>query len=228
MSYSFTMHFTVCDTKEGAFELARQFCNICFQCREVLIRNKYIHAPSKRNTENWHINRQALKEADKYWLSSLLTHHFVMWQPQDNYGKVLLALVDKDYPGEVLRMFPANILFQNGTDQDYEYSYYGDKIPLFSNIRSQVLSIPDEQLCKFWNDLEDDSRTEEEIQKNPEYFRKTAVYRRIFRALDLDNWIYNEDGNFEVFSMCSLTSNKRILDARASLGHVLLRKSDII
>ena len=127
------------------------------------------------------------------WIQDIFQLRFVYWAQYH-----LLALCGDDYPDAVTNLLGPSVGFQNSTDQDYELSTWAVTIPLFQKIISET---PKEGGSLF-EDCDDGL---------PEgYAYRSTVYHEIFDALDLDNWLYGRDGQFERIRMSGLTSTEKI------------------
>lgn len=128
---------------------------------------------------------------------------FVYW-PQHK----LLAMCGDNYPKAVESLFGPQINFQNATDQDYEIDTWDQNIPIFGAIIDGISKAGDETIRSLLGYDEDETFSDED------YARRSAVYKAIFKALDLDNWLYGRDGQFERIKMSGLTSQEKIQDVQ--------------
>lgn len=193
MSYYFAMSFAPVPDRASAFSLCQQAVNrLCEKpaAREH-IRNMYPFFLQRCSFE--HVEPTSFLR--EMWIQDIFQLRFVYWAQYH-----LLALCGDDYPDAVTNLFGPSVGFQNSTDQDYELSTWDVNIPLFQIIISKT---PKEGGPLF-EDCDDGL---------PEgYAYRSTVYHEIFDALDLNNWLYGRDGQFERIRMSGLTSTEKIHD----------------
>lgn len=193
MSYYFAMSFATVPDKASAFSL-------CQRAVEKLC-EKPAAQEHIRNTYPFFLQRCSFEHVEptsflrEMWIQDIFQLRFVYWEQYN-----LLALCGDDYPRVVIDLFGPHVGFQNSTDQDYELSTWDANIPLFQKIISET---PKDGNPLF-EDCDDDL---------PEgYAYRSSVYKKIFKILDLDNWLYGRDGPFERIRMTGLTSMEKVHD----------------
>lgn len=148
------------------------------------------------------------------WLRSISRLSFVYW-PQHN----LLALLG-DYPDTINKLFPIQVYFQNSCDQDYPLDTWGSDVPLFEDIKQQVSTAEKKTLlAEFWCD--DDIDENDAYSPALDYLRQSIVYKRIFSALDLDNWLYGRPGQFERIMLSGLITMEQELSLQPIVKQVV-------
>ena len=193
MSYYFTMSFATVPDRASAFSLCQQAVNRL--CEKPAAREHI------RNTYPFFLQRCSFEHVEptnflrEMWIQDIFQLRFVYWEQYN-----LLSLCGDDYPCVVTDLFGPHIGFQNSTDQDYELSTWDANIPLFQRIISET--------------PKDGNTLFEDCDDNlPEgYAYRSSVYQKIFKTLDLDNWLYGRDEPFERIRMTGLTSMEKIHD----------------
>lgn len=198
MSYHFLMKFTPHLDKAAAYDLCQRAVTTLCEPKSAVA-----HAIERYKFALWYSfdNKRPSDDILNIWTSSIFQMRFVYWPKY-----MLLALVGK-YPDEVSKLFETQISFQNGTDQDYDLDWWGKDVPLFQNIIAPVAKMSDEESS-------DKLGWGGEGETPPDYCRRTLVYDQIFQALDLDNWLYGRDGQFERICMSGLTSQEMLFDVQ--------------
>lgn len=204
MSYSFGMYFKQCDNKqamETAINISKEFLNFD---EEIILKNSYC-MPSI-------VNNKLNNEADEYWLYSLFTYNFVYW-PEQN----ILGVSGYDFPKEISKLFDCHVCFQNSTDQDYSFNTWSDSIILFKNLKEKYIRANVFDLLNIQSEL-NLNYTEEELNSDIDYYRKSFMYKNVMIELNLDGWLYNREGsNFFPFALCSLDSMHKFLQTKFRL-----------
>ena len=197
MSYWFKMHFK--EIKEtDVLDYCIQLANGCKQNSEEILKKNIFYIPSIRFDMDILLDkseyRRTWQEADRNWLYILFSIKFVYWA-----DKKLLGIVG-NIPESVERSLKT-IEFQNSADQDYEYecwqgiNYFNKIVRIFRNADAGSIAAQSEY-------------SKEDIIEDIDYYRKSAIYKEIYDSLELDFWLYNEPGNFKVFSIQAINNTE--------------------
>lgn len=152
------------------------------------------------------------KKIDLCWLYKLFTINFVYWPEKELLGIIgnLSANTMKDV---------THVHFQNSFSRSYDYDVWNG-INHFEKIISEIRAMEPDEVYKNLNS-DHEWYTKEEIAENLEYYKKTLGYDTIYDDLQLNKWLYNEAGDFQVFSFQAFTSpeesimlKKQITDIR--------------
>lgn len=202
MSYYFSMSFTPVSDKATAYDLCQKAVNLLTE-----------KGPAQCHIKNMYsfLLRRCLFEQTPLtdfirdmWIQDIFQIRFIYW-PQHK----LLALCGDDYPDAITSLFGPSIGFQSSTDQDYDLEVWNPDIKIFQSTIRQISSANLDTLKSILEyDDEDDWVVDED------YMRRSAVYRSIFKALDLENWLYGQDGRFERIRMSGLTSQEKTLQVQ--------------
>jgi len=203
------MAFSSVSDKAAAYELCQRAVNAL--CEPKAIKE---HALDRYRFHHWYTfgNQRPSDDILNIWTLSVFQVRFVYWPKQN-----LVALVG-EYPKAVEELFGCQVLFQNGCDQNYEMEIWDDNIPLFKEVKTAVSQMTFTEIQKAL-DWDDDDTTND--PEHADYNLKTLVYKRIFDALDLDNWLYGNDGQFERICMSGLTSEEKIMDVQLRVKHAI-------
>ena len=211
MSYSFGMFFVECKPKK-VLDKCLDVTNIITDNAEAYIKDNDYFLPSNRySIDQKHIAR----ELDRFWLYSLFNFKFIYWEKYN-----LLGFCGYNYGKQVEKAFTHHIGFQNSTDQDYEYACW-QGIDCFDKIISEVNDMNTQQILTYLN-REYSDYTEEDIDKNISYYKRSIVYNKIYEMLDLDSWLWGKDGNFKRITMCGIDSQ----ETHMKLQNYLSNQSD--
>lgn len=198
MSYSFEMLFIPIESKLDGYEKADRFVQTLM---EVPTANEHV-----RNNLLYFVRQSHLKPGESMpgpgayhfedWLSAIFTARFTCW-PEYH----LLGVLGGNWPEKCLEMASRAVLFQNGTDQDYEFECW-PKLPFFRERINKVGGLSDEELAKRM-DLE-----VSDIQRDINYWQRSAAYLDIFKDLALNSWLYGDKGPvpFNQFAMNGILS----------------------
>lgn len=197
MSYSFGMFFKQCENKEEAYETARKVTGLCLDHSKEIIENSKYYIPSIRLGGSEKEARRYAHSANQGWLYSLINMRFVYWEEYR-----LLGFVGYNYPKEIKVLFDTHQTFQNGTDQNYEFDEWDDKICIFSELKEKCQNMSAKEILEYYLSNNEDWYTEEEIEEDLDYYRKSTLYNMVMDALDLDDWLYGrESEKFFRFTM---------------------------
>lgn len=215
MSYSFVMTF-----KEiGKSDLPAYILDLMRFNREhvrEILENKAAFIPSvfwlgadTQSTDGY--QKSSWKEADRGWAYRLLSSRFLYWK-----DKNLLGIA-----GPVLNGFDPSlkeILFQDGTDLDYEFSYWNG-IKFFEDIVVECQMVPVKRLRELTPGI--GYLPDEEIEEDIGYFRRSAAYSRIFEELGLDSYVFEkETDRLVTFTMNALVRDNDIYKMYRALESV--------
>lgn len=219
MSYSFEMAFMSAMDKPEAFAKADQFVKTLMEpenTKKMIHSNllyfmHYVKLPRGQQPSGL---SACYLEA---WLSTIFTVRFTYW-PEHK----LLGILGGAWPESCLDLTAGTILFQNGTDQDYDEELW-PKLPFFQEQIEAAKKLSVKEMART-ADLDP-----ADIERNPEYWRRSTIYQKIADVLKLDTWLYSfkETANFERFAMnginCSDMSTElftRALDLLAKGNYV--------
>lgn len=197
MSYSFEMTFMSAMDKTNAFAKADQFVKSLMEpenAKKMIQSNLlyFMHYAKLSQGQQPSGLSACYLEA---WLSTIFTARFTYW-PEHK----LLGILGGAWPEKCLALTAGTILFQNGTDQDYEEELW-PKLPFF---REQIEAVEKFSVKEMAQIADLDPA---DIEKNPEYWRRSTIYQKIANTLKLDTWLYSfrEPANFERFAMNGIT-----------------------
>lgn len=197
MSYGFDLMFKQVSNKLEAYELAHEFANKCYKKGMEYIEDSKYYIPSMR--------LRCGEKADEYWLYRLFSFSFIYWEKYN-----LLAVLGQRYPEEARELFDLQVYFQNSTDQDYEFEEWGNCIPLFNELVDKAKNMSVDEIYAIFNTDGKDWYEKEDIEKNLDYYRRSAVYEQIYALLDLNAWLWdNDDFQFSRFSVSALDSTEK-------------------
>lgn len=220
MSYWFRMHFAEVEEKQ-LLDFCIKLSSACIEKADEIIMDNAYYIPSIQHSfglleeseyrENW-------READRNWLYNLFSNKFVYWSDKGLLGIVgnLPSRTEKDL---------VTIEFQNSTDQNYDYEYWSG-ISYFEEMTELLKTGTTEWILTHLNKggMPETCYTLEEIIKDIEYYRKSAVYKSIYNSLDLDNWLWKKKGEFKSFSMQAINSSEEHLQLTRKLEIVRIKK----
>lgn len=218
MSYGFEMYFKQVKSKEEAFDFAMSIMKNIFENAEERIKNARFYIPSYPEMKE---NRTT----DEYWLYSVFTESFTYWEKEN-----LLGMFGVTLPKSTIKMFDASVYFQDSTDQDYDLETWDDNILYFKKIIDTVSGMSKDDLLNVimerWGyDKENEVELlemKENIEKDPEYYRNSAIYSIIFDELDLELWMddENESDKFIRFNLCAINGADSYFRLRTILNAV--------
>lgn len=117
-----------------------------------------------------------MMDADAIWLSRALGVRFTVWQ---EYG--LLGIEGNFVEAEDIPCKSLKVEFQDWTDTDYDFEYWGTDFPIFDEMVEKAKSIPLQDIPNYYPD---------EIWDGYEnYYRRTYAYNLIYKALDINSYI---------------------------------------
>lgn len=152
---------------------------------------------------------------------SVFGTNFIYWEKYN-----LLAILGEVYPNEIKEMFSTSFYFQNSSDQDYEYSDWGYSIALFNDIVREHQDADITQIYKevaAWRD-ESVDEVKEDVDNDPEYYRKSMTYDEIYRTLELDKWLYSRESDvFKRFCINPIDSQEREFEAYKSFASIYFK-----
>lgn len=155
------------------------------------------------------------READRNWLYQLFSINLVYWEKYS-----LLGIVGT-IP-EAVRNRLTTIEFQNSTDQNYDYdSWHG--INYFEAIVKKIMQADAKTVALYLNQGNSIDYDEEDIKKDIEYYRKTAIYDVIYKTLELHEWLWKRKGNFNSFCLQAINSQDVFFELATKLEAI--RKS---
>ena len=196
MSYRFGMFFKQLDENEDPLSfICKIKTEVGIHAKEMIGHQIPVEAiPSFRKSVN--------VETDEHWIQHVFNLRFVYW-PE----KHLLGLSGYDFTYEVNKLFDTHFSFQNSTDQDYDFDCWSDKINVFRNYKQRYMFADLKTLCK---DNPKQWYTLEEVKEDPDYYRKTMLYEKIYEdVLHLDHWLYNEpDEKFVAITVNPIDSDR--------------------
>lgn len=213
MSYSFGMFFKQLENKSEIFDIFDVVNKIAWENGREMVKDNYSFWPSQVYGENASV-------ANSFWLDRVFTFNFVYWEEHK-----LLALVGYDFPKDIENVFDCHICFQNGTDQDYEYSEWNDKITFFKNTKELFMKNNPEELKELFLQYNMsyvyDNKDEEDMT---DYYTRSLLYKIIFDKLKLDEWLWGKecDDTFKRYSINALNSSEKRM--KLSLSFTSLKK----
>ena len=140
-----------------------------------ILEENRIFIPSNRYSE--------CAEADNNtWLMQVMTRKFCYWKQYS-----LLGVVGNTPNVDGLKGY--SVYFQDSTDQDYEYAEW-PPFKFFKETIREVKSMSSADILKEMEWDEDDELPDEG------YYRRTAVYKRIYDALGLENVLDDREGPY--------------------------------
>lgn len=191
MSYAFQMTFLEIP-KEKVISVCMEIVNRYWEKSKQILEDNLIYIPSVRNfcyqdvsIKDYRVS--PWKETDRFWLKNLFQIEFLYWE---TYG--LLGVCGVDLPDISRKAVP--VYFQNSTDQNYKYETWKG-ISVFEKIVKEVQMLSDAEILHIAESCDD------EDMPNVEYYRQTAVYKRIYETLDLESWLWHRNGNMTNFTM---------------------------
>lgn len=190
MSYSFGMFFKQVNNTDEAIEIMNNAAQTLIkQAKDYIYDNRY-SIPSVDQMKY-------LPETDRYWLYPLFTLKFIYWKEEK-----LLALSGYQYPEEVEKLFDTHVCFQNGTDQDYLYKKWNNKIKVFEEEKTKAKTLTSKDVYDRFNVNKDNRNS-----TNAAYYKRWALYKNIFDRLELGYYIdgcHEKTNAFKVFSICAI------------------------
>lgn len=203
MSYSFGMFFKSIPSFPTAMVYAQKYVKALAapeHIREILECELY-YFPSVRFSTICTDRAQHLKNiADDYAARDFLRLDFVYFPKAK-----LLALCGYNYP-LTKEFFKLHVGFQNSTDQDYERKSWKG-IKFFERIFDECMSLT---IKDFSDEFDENEVAPEDAEKWLDYYRRDEAYSRIFKALDLDNWLWGkpDNENYQRFSLSVVTTSE--------------------
>lgn len=127
----------------------------------------------------------------------------------------LAALLKDTLPDELTSEL-RDVVFQNGTDQDYDFGEWPDDIPLFVRLKAAVLEMPGKAVIKASPFDPDGTDTE--------YVRRSLLYQRIFDVLALNDWLYGRKSErFKRATLSGITHAEIALDIETWAKKMLIQ-----
>lgn len=128
----------------------------------------------------------------------------------------LAALLKDTLPDELTSEL-RDVVFQNGTDQDYDFGEWPDGIPLFARLKAEALEMSAEAIAAaspFAQDGSDDL--------DIDYVRRSLLYQRIFDVLALNDWLYGRKSEcFKRATLSGITHAELALDITTMTKKIL-------
>ena len=204
MSYYFEIAFLPCSELDS-FKKAKELCRSDMSHKKDIIRdNLFFLGRDKSQNIPLHL---AVK--------NLFYRRFLYWHELGLCG--VFGGTIREYTKEI---FPVHIAFQNSCDQDYDYEVWDDRIPLFKQMKDEVLHLSDRQIQDLSYDYDPDDWTD--MASFLDYQRKSILYQKIYEKLDLNNVLYGNPCKPERFSMCAINTQEELL-ALTTLARVMLK-----
>lgn len=191
MSYAFQMTFLEVPQNE-VLSVCTEIVNRNWENNSQILEDNLVYIPSVRNFCRQDVSikdyrRSPWKEADYFWLKNLFQIEFLYWE---TYG--LLGVCGIDLP-KISRK-SVQVYFQNSTDQNYEYKTWNG-ISVFEQVVKEMLALSEAEILHIAESYDDEDKLD------IEYYRQTAVYKRIYEMLDLESWLWHHNGNMSNFTM---------------------------
>lgn len=199
MSYGFTMSFLNAENEAEALLKAKHF-SFELMTQESAgehIRDNLIYFRRVAGIKN--DDKVGSKESRllEYWLYSQFSVQCTYW-PQHK----LLAITGDRWPKNCEKLTAGSILFQDSTDQDYPLEDWPSTIPFFQERVTQAQNMSDAEIIAASDLYIQETGSKDEIT----YARRDFLYKRIFKDLDLNNWLYGGEGEFQRFAMSGITN----------------------
>lgn len=207
MSYQFTMNFKKIP-KDQLFDFCTNLAELYYQQAEEIITNNIYYNPTNQRK----FNSVQQRIVDKLWLTRLFNISLVYWADEELLGMHGDVITD-----EIKKQFATQLDFQNVADQNYDYDYWSG-IDCFEKTVEQIKNMSVEQ---FMATDENNNYEYDDVREDFDYWQKTRVYDTIFNTLNLNNWLYDEPGNFKRFAVNAITDEKRPIEL-----YKLLKKID--
>lgn len=207
MSYYFSMAFATVPDETAAYELCQRAVKLLAEKgpAQKHIRNMYPFLVTRCEME--HVKMSSF--ITDMWVQDIFQLRFVYWKQHN-----LLALCGENYPKSVTDLFGPGVDFQNRIDQDYPFSAWDPDVSVFQTAIS-IMSESGADTLRSFLDFD-------ENMADVEYMRRSAVYKWIFDHLDLENWLYGRDGQFERIRMSGLTSQEKIVAVQHWAYHMAI------
>lgn len=210
MSYSFGMFFKQVNNADEAMEIMNKVAQILItQAKDYIHDNRYC-IPSVDN-------KKYMPETDRYWLYSLFTLKFTYWKDEK-----LFALSGLKYPKEIEKLFDTYVYFQNGTDQDYLYKEWSNKISVFKEEKAKTKLITSKEIYSRFDVDKNNKNT-----TNAARYKRQALYENIFDRLELDFYIngcHEKTSTFKVFSVCAINDIYTLSELSALIRYYYSRE----
>jgi len=192
------MTFWEAKSKLEAFEKAEKFMAEMIKpksAKELIASNLRFFRQSIHDEDR---DAAAARHLDS-WLSHLFTTSFTYW-PQYN----LLGATGMEWPKNCMRQAAGAVYFQNSCDQDYRYDSW-PVTPFFQDRLFEVREMSAAQIIEQSPLIDIDEKvTSEKL----EYARRSMLYERVYKDLDLESWLYEpKSDSFQRFAMCAITSS---------------------
>lgn len=191
MSYAFQMTFLEIP-KEEVVSAGTEIVNRYWEKSNQILEDNLIYIPSVRNfcqqdasIKDYRVS--PWKEVDRFWLKNLFQIEFLYWETYELLGVCGIHLPD-------ISRKTVSVYFQNSTDQNYEYKTW-DGISVFEKIVKEVQMLSGTEILNLAGVCD------EEDAPDIEYYRQTAVYKKIYKMLDLESWLWLRNGNMFNFTM---------------------------
>jgi len=207
MSYSFLLRFIArpFPTEDKALTYAANIACHLTSDRKLI----------KRQLENerWYlagtleqadVRREELRSpladlAIKKAISDIFSINLIYW-PEHQLAALFKDTLPNELTGDL-----RDVVFQDGTDQDYDFHDWPDDIPLFARLKAEVLSMRDDAVAAkspFDTDVPDIG-----------YVRRSLLYQNIFNTLSLNDWLYGyENERFKRTTFSGITHSQLAMD----------------
>lgn len=158
------------------------------------------------------------READRNWLYKLFSVNIIYWEKYE-----LLGIVGEIPKG--IKETLTTIDFQNSSDQDYDYDYWHG-VHFFEDVLEKLEHADINTIFSYLNKNGNDRYDITDIEENPDYYGKLAVYDTIYNALDIHKWLWTKEGDFKTFSLQSINSSEEFFSLSMKLESI--RKACVV
>lgn len=206
MSYAFTLGFLNAPDRKNALWQGMSFA-------KNLVESKTAREFIESHLNFFELSPESPPQYSRSFIEPRLYQLFqvnVLFWPRHH----LMGIRGGAYPKELENSFASSIRFQDSTDQDYPLNEWNSTVPLFNAKKHIVASIKSRDDLLKWINLDEDDSVD------IEYWKRSLVYEEIFKALDLDAFIYEKPGNFETMAFSGIASYdvlERLLQTTRSL-----------
>lgn len=200
MSYSFGMFFTDCQ-KENVLDKCLSIVKKIVDNPTDLIEQNEYYIPSRR----YDLDKHTASRFNMAWLYDLFNFKFVYWEKYN-----LLGLCGYKFNDTAEKEFIKHVTFQNSCDRDYDY-FDWPQLPCFSQIIANVNTMNIEQIITEYNKYHLISVTKDEVNSDISYHKRNLVYDKIYEMLDLNNWLWGNDGDFQKITINGIDTQETLI-----------------